>query len=78
MKRILCIRRFNAQDWSGFLTMTIFLAPQATVKRMASRQQKKAVAVLKAWLDDGGREYLSKLHKAPFKRRQWLKRMFNG
>jgi len=51
---------------------------EATAKRMASGQQEKALAGLKAWLDAGGREYLSKLHQARFKRRQWLKRIVNG
>jgi len=51
---------------------------EATAKRMASGQQEKALKGLKAWLDAGGREYLSKLHKDRFKRRQWLKRMVNG
>ena len=50
---------------------------EATAKRMASGQQEKALKGLKAWLDAGGREYLSKLHKARFRRRQWLKRMVN-
>jgi len=45
---------------------------------MASGQQEKALKGLKAWLDGGGREYLSNLHKAQFRRRQWLKRMVNG
>jgi hypothetical protein len=45
--------------------------------RMASGQQEKALAGLRAWLDAGGRKYLSDLHKARFKRRQWLKRMVN-
>jgi hypothetical protein len=51
---------------------------EATAKRMASGQQEKSLAGLKAWLDAGGREYLSKLHKARFRRRQWLKRMLDG
>jgi hypothetical protein len=51
---------------------------EATAKRMASGQQEKALKGLKAWLDAGGREYLSKLHKARFRRRQWMKRMVNG
>jgi len=51
---------------------------EATAKRMASGQQEKALKGLKAWLDAGGREYLSKLHKARFKRRQWLKGLVNG
>jgi len=51
---------------------------EATAKRMASGQQEKALKGLKAWLDGGGREYLSKLHKARFKRKQWLKRLVNG
>jgi hypothetical protein len=50
----------------------------ATAKRMASGQQEKAMKGLKAWLDAGGKEYLSKLHKARFRRRQWLKRMVSG
>ena len=50
---------------------------QATAMRMASGQQEKALAGLRAWLDAGGRKYLSDLHKARFKRRQWLKRMVN-
>jgi len=48
---------------------------EATAKRMASGQQEKALAGLKAWLDAGGREYLSKLHKARFRRWQWMKRL---
>jgi len=51
---------------------------EATAKRMASGQQEKALKGLKAWLYGGGREYLSKLQKARFMRRQWLKRMVNG
>jgi len=51
---------------------------KATAKRMASGQQEKALAGLRAWLDAGGREYLSNLHKARFKRRQLLKRLVNG
>jgi hypothetical protein len=50
---------------------------QATAMRMASGQQERALAGLRAWLDAGGRKYLSDLHKARFKRRQWLKRMVN-
>ena len=50
---------------------------EATAMRMASGQQEKALAGLKAWLDAGGRDYLSKLHKARFRRRPWLKRMVN-
>ena len=49
----------------------------ATAMRMASGQQEKALAGLRAWLDAGGRKYLSDLHKARFKRRQGLKRMVN-
>ena len=48
---------------------------EATAKRMASGQQVKALQGLKAWLDAGGREYLSKLQKARFKRKQWLTRL---
>jgi hypothetical protein len=48
---------------------------QATAMRMASGQQEKALAGLRAWLDAGGRKYLSDLYKARFKRRQWLKRL---
>jgi hypothetical protein len=48
---------------------------EATAHRMASGQQEKALAGLRAWLDEGGRKYLSDRHKARFKRRQWLKRM---
>jgi hypothetical protein len=50
---------------------------EATRNRMHSGQQEKALAGLRAWLDAGGRKYLSDLHKARFKRRQWLKRMVN-
>lgn len=51
---------------------------EAIALRMASGQQKKALAGLRAWLDAGGRKYLSDLHKARFKRRQWLKRISSG
>jgi hypothetical protein len=51
---------------------------ESTAKRMASGQQEKALKGLKAWLNAGGREYLSKLHKARFRRRQWRKRMGSG
>jgi hypothetical protein len=50
---------------------------KATAMRMASGQQEKAMAGLRAWLDAGGRKYLSDLHKARFKRRQLLKRVVN-
>jgi hypothetical protein len=48
---------------------------KATAKRMASGQQEKALKGLKDWLHAGGREYLSNLHKARFRRRQWLKKI---
>ena len=51
---------------------------EATAKRMASGQQENALAGLRAWLDAGGREYLSKLHKARFRERQRLNRLVNG
>lgn len=50
---------------------------EATAMRMASGQQERALAGLRAWLDAGGRKYLSDLHKARFKRRQWVKMMVN-
>ncbi len=49
----------------------------ATAKRMASGQQEQALAGFRAWLNGGGREYLSNLAKQRFKRSQWLKRMLN-
>ena len=50
---------------------------EATAMRLASGQQEKALAGLRAWSDAGGRKDLSDLHKARFKRRQWVKRMVN-
>ena len=47
----------------------------ATAKRMASGQQERAIKGFRAWLNAGGREYLSNLAKQRFKRSQWLKRM---
>lgn len=40
----------------------------ATSKRMATGQREKALAGFYAWLEDGGRERLSKLGKRRFKR----------
>jgi len=48
---------------------------QATGKRMASGQRERAVEGFQAWLQAGGREYLSNLAKKRFKRSQWLKQM---
>ena len=47
----------------------------ATAKRMASGQQERAIKGFQAWLNGGGREYLSNLAKQRFKRSQWLKLM---
>jgi len=47
----------------------------ATAKRMASGQLEQALEGFKAWLDKGGRQYLSNLAKQRFKRSQWLKQM---
>lgn len=47
----------------------------ATAKRMASGQRERATAGFRAWLNAGGREYLSNLAKQRFKRSQWLKLM---
>ena len=46
---------------------------EATAKRMASGQQEKALKGLKAWLDAGGREMLSKLAKSREKRKRWTR-----
>ena len=48
---------------------------EATAKRMASGQKERAKEGFQAWLNAGGREYLSNLAKQRFKRSQWLKRM---
>ena len=48
---------------------------EATAKRMASGQRERANKGFQAWLNAGGREYLSNLAKQRFKRSQWLKRM---
>ena len=48
---------------------------EATVKRMASGQKEQATAGFQAWLNAGGKQYLSNLAKQRFKRSQWLKRM---
>jgi len=47
----------------------------ATAKRMASGQKERAKAGFQAWLNAGGREYLSNLAIRRFKRLQWLKRI---
>jgi len=47
----------------------------ATAKRMALGQREQALAGFQAWLNAGGREYLSNLVKQRFKRSQWLKRI---
>lgn len=47
----------------------------ATAKRMASGQRERAIKGFQAWLNAGGREYLSNLAKQRFKRSQWQKRM---
>ena len=49
----------------------------ATAKRMASGQKERAKEGFLAWLNAGGREYLSDLAKQRFQRSQWLKRMLN-
>ena len=51
---------------------------EATAKRMASGQKERAKEGFQAWLNAGGRGYLSNLAKQRFKRSQWLKRMVNG
>ena len=48
---------------------------EATAKRMASGQQERATAGFRAWLNAGGRQYLSNLATQRFKRSYWLKRM---
>jgi len=45
----------------------------ATSKRMAAGQQERALAGFYAWLEDGGREALSKLAKRRFQRQRWLR-----
>ena len=48
---------------------------EATRQRMASGQREQALEGYIAWLNSGGRQYLSNLAKQRFKRSQWLKRM---
>ena len=48
---------------------------EATAKRLTSGQRERALEGFQAWLNAGGREYLSNLAKQRFKRSQWLKRM---
>jgi len=48
---------------------------EATAKRMASGQKERAKEGFQAWLNAGGREYLSNLAKQRFIQSQWLKRM---
>lgn len=42
----------------------------ATSQRMAAGQRERALVGFKAWLEDGGREKLSRLAKLRFKRQQ--------
>jgi hypothetical protein len=44
----------------------------ATAKRMASGQQERAIAGFRAWLNAGGRVYLSNLANQRYRRSQWL------
>jgi len=44
---------------------------EATRQRMASGQRKKALEGFCRWLDDGGREMLSRLAKNREKRKRW-------
>ena len=47
----------------------------ATAERMASGQRERAVEGFKAWLNAGGRQYLSNLAKQRYMRSHWLKRL---
>ena len=46
----------------------------ATKIRMSNGQLQKAIEGRKRWLEDGGREYLSRLGKARAVSAKWLKR----
>ena len=46
---------------------------EATRQRMASGQGDKAKAGFQLWLDDGGRELLSKMATNRARRKRWLK-----
>jgi len=50
---------------------------EATAKRMASGQKERALEGFQAWLNTGGRKYLSDLAKQRFKRSLWLRRMLS-
>ena len=48
---------------------------EATRQRMASGQQKRALEGFYRWLEDGGREMLSRLAKNREKRKRWERLM---
>ncbi len=48
---------------------------QATSQRMASGQQERALKGFYSWLDDGGRDILSRLAKNREKRKRWKRLM---
>ena len=51
-----------------------YLRVLATGKRTASRQCEQSTAGFKNWLNNEGKEHLSKLAKQRLKRSQWLQR----
>jgi len=51
---------------------------EATRQRMASGQQERALKGFYFWLDDGGREMLSKLAKSRERRKPWKRLMLES
>jgi hypothetical protein len=51
---------------------------EATRQRMASGQQERAFKGFYSWLDDGGREMLSRLAKSREKRKRWKRLMLES